>query len=143
MRAPTYIVIWASVLAVVAPGRFLKFQERVAKPRGIAVSGNDESVTAVHRAFKLAASVVALAALSGSLLGLGFRHYLGSPSQAVLGALQLIGALVLLLATLYVRADTLRTYHGETLIELVDRAIYSSGYFLGTTIIVASLVWPW
>lgn len=141
MRVPLHLAVWATVLAVFAPARFLQFQDRVTKPLGIPAASDGDSVNVVSRAFWTAVAVVAAAALIGALAGLGLGRAFGSPTSKGVAVLQIIGASILLLATIYVRGPAIETYDRETLIERVDRWIYCGGYFLGTAAIVVSLAW--
>lgn len=65
-------------------------------------------------------------------MSVALGHALRSPTPKGLAALQIIGASILLLATIYVRGPAIETYVRETLIERVDRWIYCGGCFLGT-----------
>ena len=141
MRVPVHLAVWATVLALFAPARFLQFQERVTKPLGIPAASHGNSVIVVSRAFWTAVVVVAAAALIGALLGLTLGRVIGAPTPRGVAVLQIFGASILLLATIYVRGPAIETYDRETLIERVDRWIYCAGYFLGTAAIVASLAW--
>lgn len=117
MRVPFHMAIRATLLAILSPARFLKFQERVAKPLGIPIASDDNSVEKVARAFWEAFLLVVGAVVAGLLIGLGLRHWLGCPIIPwVIPSLQAVSALILLLSTIYVRADAIRTHHGETLI---------------------------
>lgn len=141
MRVPVHLAIWATVLAVFAPTRFLQFQDRVTKPLGIPAASDGNSVAIVARAFWTAVVVVAADGILGTFAGLALGRAIGPPSPKGVAVLQIIGASILLLATIYVRGPAIETYDRETLIERVDRWIYCAGYFLGTAAIVASLAW--
>jgi len=141
MRVPFHIAIAAIILALFSPSRFLSFQEKITKPSGIPIATNDNSVRVVCRAFWVSFGIVIFAGAIGYLAGFCLRQALGSPTPIAVATLQIIGASILLLATIYVRGAAIETYKGETLIERVDRWIYCIGYFLGTSTIVASLAW--
>jgi len=141
MRLPVHLAIWATVLALFAPTRFLQFQDRVTKPLGIPAASDGNSVNVVSRAFWTPVVIVAAAALFGALTGLGLGRAFGPATPKGIAVLQIIGASILLLATLYVRGPAIETYDRETLIERVDRWLYCGGYFIGTAAIVASLAW--
>ena len=141
MRVPIHIAIRATVLAVFSPKRFRSFQERVTKPLGIPAASDSNSVTIVSCAFWTSVAVVGAAAIVGSLVGFLLSQFVGPATPKGVAALQIIGASILLLSTIYVRGPAIETYDRETLIERVDRWIYCAGYFVGTAAIVASLAW--
>lgn len=141
MRVPIHLAIWASLLAIFSPGRFLQFQERVTKPLGIPAASDSNSVSVVSRGFWRAVVVVLTAAIFGAAMGVALSRWVGPPTSLGIVMLQIVGASILLLATIYLRGPEIETYDRETLIERVDRWIYCAGYFLGTAAIVASLVW--
>lgn len=141
MRVPLHLAIWATILALISPRRFLEFQERITKPRGIPAASDDESVEVVFRGFWTAVILVLAAAIFGWLCGSALKHLVGRPTPERIALLQITGASILLLATLYLRGPAIETYKRQTLIERVDRWIYCGGYFLGTAAIVSSLVW--
>ena len=141
MRVPLHLAVWATLLAISSPRRFLEFQERVTKPLGIPAASANESVDIVFRGFWTAIFVVFAAALFGGLCGLVLARFVGPPTPRGIAMLQIAGASILLLATLYLRGAAIETYKRQTLIERVDRWIYCAGYFFGTAAIVSSLVW--
>jgi hypothetical protein len=141
MRVPPHIAVAATVLAVLAPSRFLQFQEQVTKPRGIPAASDNNSVLVVARAFRTAFLIVLLAAVAGWLVGLVLGCVIGAATLKGIAGLQILGASILLLATIYVRGPAIETYDQKTLIERIDRWLYCGGYFLGTAAIVASLAW--
>ena len=141
MRVPIHIAFAATFLVLVSPSRFRSFQERVTKPMGIPAASDENSVVVIARAFWTSVAVVGAAAIGGSLAGFLLAHYVGHPTQRGINALQIFGASVLLLSTIYVRGPTIETYKRQTLIERVDRWLYCGGYFIGTAAIVVSLAW--
>lgn len=141
MRVPIHFAVWATILAVFAPKRFLQFQEHVTKTLGIPAASDNNTVYIVSRGFWTALVLVFAAALCGVLIGISLSHWLGSATARGIALLQIGGASILLLATIYLRGAAIETWDRETLIERVDRWIYCGGYFMGTTALVASLVW--
>lgn len=111
------------------------------KPRGIPAASDDDSVLIVSRAFRTSFFIVLLAAIAGALGGLTLLSLFGEASSRSVAVLQIVGASILLMATIYVRGADIETWAGETLIERVNRWLYCGGYFLGTAAIVASLAW--
>ena len=141
MKVPIHIAVRATVLALFSPKRFRSFQERVTMSRGIPVHSDSNSVVVVARAFWTSVIVVISAALGGGFVGFMLGQYVAPASQNGIAVLQIFGASVLLLSTIYVRGPAIETYKRETLIERVDRWIYIGGYFIGTAAIAASLAW--
>ena len=141
MRVPIHLAVWSVVLAVFSPKRFLSFQDRVMRPRGIPAASDANSVKIVSRAFWTSVVVVVAAAVVGWLAGLMLYKLVGPASSKAVTTLQIVGASILLLSTIYVRGPAIETWDRQTLIERVDRWIYCGGYFVGTAAIVASLVW--
>jgi hypothetical protein len=101
-----------------------------------------------HKAFRLTRGLwTSLAWVLGSialgyLSGKAFGRISGPGPTRLLATLQIVGATVLLWATLFVRGWDIQTIGGVTLTERVNRWIYRLLYCLGTAAIVASLVLP-
>lgn len=51
MRTPIQIAVWACILVIFSPNRFLVFQHKKIKSLGIPAASNDDSVTVVSHAF--------------------------------------------------------------------------------------------
>ena len=79
---------------------------------------------------------IAAGYVGGRLLG----AVSGQATGALVRGLQVLGATVLLWATLFVRGWDIQSIGGVTLTERVNRWIYRLLYCLGTAAIVASLV---
>jgi len=98
-----------------------------------------------HRAVKLRRAVweslvwvlssIAAGYIGGRLLG----TFSVQATGALIQALQVLGATVLLWATLFVRGWDIQSWDGVTLTERVNRWIYRMLYCYGTTAIVASM----
>jgi hypothetical protein len=140
-RVPVHLGISAALLAIFSPKRFLRFEERATKPLGIPAASDNDSVNVVSRGFRAALFLVLAAVIFGWLVGLSLSRWFGQPTPLGVNALQIAGAAVLLLATVYLRGPAIGTWEGDTLIERVDRWIYCAGYFLGTAAVVTSVMW--
>lgn len=81
---------------------------------------------------------IAAGYLGGKLLG----TVSGAATASVVRVLQIIGAMILLWATLFVRGWDIQSWGGVTLTERVNRWIYRLLYCLGTAAIAASLALP-
>lgn len=97
------------------------------------------------RAFKVARAlwvsliwVIASIAL-GYALGMAFNAVLQEPRALLAKVLQVIGAMLLLWGTLFVRGWDIQSWSGVTLSEKVNRWLFRFLYCLGTAIIVTSL----
>jgi hypothetical protein len=140
-RVPVHLAIYATLLAIVSPKHFLQLEERMTKPLGIPAASESNNVYVVSRGFRAALVLVLAAVVFGALVGLSLSRWFGRPTRWEINGLQVAGAAVLLLVTIYFRGPAIETWKRETLIERVDRWIYCTGYVLGTAAVVTSLVW--
>ena len=79
---------------------------------------------------------IAAGYVGGRLLG----TFSGQATGVLIQVLQVLGAMVLLWATLFVRGWDIQSFGGVALTERVNRWIYRLLYCFGTAAIVASLV---
>ena len=79
---------------------------------------------------------------AGYLAGEALGPVVRGAAAALAGWLQIVGAMILLWATLFVRGWDIQSWGGVTLTERVNRWIYRFLYCLGTAVIVASLALP-
>lgn len=133
-------IVRYSVLLVFRPSEF----ERVAAAENakLETEPNDERSRTVHIRTALCASftAVALATAAGAITGLLAAKALGSPGTG-LTILQMVGAFLVLWATLAVRGWEIQSFAGATLEEQVNRWIYRSLYTVGTFLLIMSLFW--
>ena len=134
--------VWACVLVIVSAPRFLAFQRSQATALGINPASDDDSAHIVHRAFWLSLLLVVVSALVGAVIGATAGDILGPATARHIAILQVVGALLLLWGTLFVRGWQIQTYEGTTVIERINQWIYRALYCVGTAVLVASLVWP-
>jgi hypothetical protein len=134
--------IWACVLVIVSAPRFLAFQRSHATSLGINPASDDDSAHIVHRAFWVSLTLVVVSAVLGAVVGATAGDILGPVTSRHIAILQVIGALLLLWGTLFVRGWQIQTYEGTTVIERINQWIYRALYCVGTVVLVASLVWP-
>lgn len=142
MRTPFRIAIWACLLAIFSPSRFLAFQEETAKGLGIPAAADNNSINVVSRAFWGSLILVLISGFVGAAAGIAFGRTVGAASADAIGWLQIAGASLLLWGTLFVRGWEIQTYKGKTLVERVNKWIYRALYCVGTAILVSSLTWP-
>ncbi len=81
---------------------------------------------------------IAAGYLGGKLVG----TVSGAATASLVRALQILGAMILLWATLFVRGWDIQSLGGVTLTERANRWIYRLLYCLGTAAIVTSLALP-
>lgn len=129
-------------LALTNPAKFNKEEKkddelRAALPQARSLS----NVEKVRLALFISLVIVALSGILGILLSIALRKVFGTPCAGVIASLQSAGALVLLFATIAVRGNEIATWDGITLSERVNRWIFESLYFIGTTMLVMSVSW--
>lgn len=100
----------------------------------------EERAFKVRRAFWTSLTLVVCSIGVGYLAGKAICAIDGFVTSRVIGILQVIGATLLLWGTLFVRGWDIQSFGGVTLAERVNQWIYRSLYFIGTSVIVASLV---
>jgi hypothetical protein len=138
----TWLRIKACLIVIASAQRFLEFQETAAPALGVTKATNDNGAHIVHRAFWLSFLLVSISGLAGAVIGATAGDIFGVVSARFISVMQVLGALLLLWGTLFVRGWEIQTYKGTTLIERVNQWIYRSLYCSGTAVLVASLVWP-
>jgi len=138
----TWLKIKACLMVIVSAQHFLKFQETAAPALGVTKATNDKGAHTVHRAFWLSFLLVLISVIVGAVAGATAGDILGPVSSRSISVMQVLGALLLLWGTLFVRGWDIQTYRGTTLIERVNQWIYRSLYCIGTAVLVASVVWP-
>jgi predicted MFS family arabinose efflux permease len=130
-------ILRAIFLMLVNPGGLERAEARESLP----LASDEHRAYAVRRAFWQSLALVLMSALLGYLAGVALGSALGcAPGWAIKG-LQIVGAGILLWATLFVRGWEIQSYRGVTLTERVNRWIYRSMYCKGTVVLVASLSW--
>lgn len=131
-------------LVLVSPNRLVaeekKDEER--KKAFLPQEENEHRAYIVRRAFWSSLCLIVVFGLIGVAMGLLLQKILGQPSRGAVNFMQISGASLLLWGTLFIRGWEIQTFCGVTLVERVNQWIYRCLYCLGTSIIVASLVWP-
>ena len=138
----TWLRIQACLAVIVSGAKFLELQKTAAPALGVTAASDDNGAHVVHRAFWLSFLLVAISCIVGAVAGATAGDWFGPASTRLIAILQVVGALLLLWGTLFVRGWEIQTYKGTTLIERVNQWIYRSLYCTGTAVLVASLVWP-
>lgn len=83
----------------------------------------------------------AIAILVGVLAGYSAGCVFGEPPAVLLSALQILGAGIILIATLALLGWEIETWKGRSLPEQVNRWLFRVQYWFGTTLFVFSLAW--
>jgi hypothetical protein len=142
LRTPFHLAVWACILVIFSPRRFLTLQDQTTKGMGIPAATNDESATVVCRAFWMSLILVTFSALIGAVAGIVFGEVFGAAAHRSISWLQIVGTSLLLWGTIFVRGWEIQTSCGYTLVEMVNRWLYRTLYCVGTAILVCSLTWP-
>jgi hypothetical protein len=93
----------------------------------------------LRRAFWVSFILVLCSVVLGYAAGKIAAAVSGITTSRLIGVLQIIGATLLLWATLFIRGWDIQTIGGVTLTERVNQWIYRFLYCLGTAVVVASL----
>lgn len=130
-------------LAIFAPARFIIEEKRDDEKRKSfpKQEEREHKVFIVRRAFWNSLLLIVMFGGMGCLAGFFLKAMLGEPSKNVISVIQVVGASLLLWGTLFVRGWEIQTYCGVTLGERVNQWLYRGLYCVGTSIVVASLVW--
>lgn len=133
--------IYLILIAIVAPNRFIKEQKEDDEKRknfSQPPPPEEHNIMLVRRAFWTSLLLVITSALSGYSLGCIIDYFFGCVEKIIVNILQVIGVLLLLWATLFIRGWDIQTYGGVTLTERVNRWIFRALYCIGTAIIISS-----
>ena len=141
----TKISFWRAIslilIAVVAPNKFIKEQEKDDEERKNFPQPpppREHIIMLVRRAFWFSLLLVITSSLFGYGTGIIANYFFGCVEKIIINIFQIIGALLLLWATLFVRGWDIQTYGGVTLAERVNRWIFRTLYCIGTALIVSS-----
>lgn len=97
--------------------------------------------TKIRTALFVAAFSTVLAVLAGVIAGSTLQDIYGRPSSMTLAVLQVLGAGIILTATLAVLGWEIQSYKGQSLPEKVNRWLFRAQYWLGTFLFVMSVAW--
>lgn len=102
-----------------------------------------ERTRKIREAFFVALFSTFIAVLAGVVAGTTLGSVAGKPSVITVALLQVVGAAIILAATLAVLGWEIQSYKGQTLPEKVNRWLFRAQYWLGTFIFVVSMAWTW
>jgi nitric oxide reductase large subunit len=141
----TKISFWRAIflvlIAAVAPNRFIREQEKDDEERKKFPESpphKEHNIMIVRRAFWSSLLLVIASSLLGYGIGFIIDSFSGCVGKRLINPFQIIGVLLLLWATLFVRGWDIQTYGGVTLTERVNRWIFRTLYCIGTGLIISS-----
>ena len=100
-----------------------------------------ERTRKIREAFFVALFSTFIAVLVGVVAGTTLASIAGKPSGVTVAILQVVGAAIILAATLAVLGWEIQSYKGQTLPEKVNRWLFRAQYWLGTFVFVLSIAW--
>jgi hypothetical protein len=92
----------------------------------------------IRRAMFWSFIIVSISFIIGFFIALLLNILIGKVNHTVIVILQILGGLIILWATLFLRGWDIQTFVGTTLSERVNSWIYRFAYCLGTIILVIS-----
>jgi hypothetical protein len=136
--------LYLCLLLIFTPKKFLAEEAKDNRARNNFLNSTEREHSAfvVRRALGWSLLLVLFSGLIGYALGLTAGQILGCASPKIITTLQILGALILLWGTLFIRGWEIQTFDGGTLTERVNQWLYRFLYCLGTAIIVFTLGWP-
>ena len=134
--------LYLIIIAFFSPEKFIKEQDKDTKLlESLPKEENKASIYNIRQAFFFSFFLILLSGSFGVGIGLSLGYLIGPAKQIHLLIIQIICAITILWATLAVRGWDIQTFCGVTLTERVNQWIYRSLYFLGTVLLIMSLVW--
>jgi len=101
---------------------------------------SEERACVIRRAFWSSLFLMIASAAIGYIVGQIIDKLFGSMPKILITSLQIIGVMLLLWGTLFVRGWEIQSYGGVTLSERVNKWIYRALYCIGTAIIICSVM---
>lgn len=131
-------------LLVFRPNSFIEEENKDNKHRNTLPDDafKEPRALVLRHALFLSLISVLCSGLLGCFFGLLMVQICPAPPSFITTAMQILGALLLLWATLFVRGWDIQSYGGATFTECANRWIYRLLYCTGTAVLVLSLVWP-
>jgi len=144
LKKPTPVspfrAIYLCAIAILLPSKFDALERENSK--GLETAPNDDRYRVQHirqGLFESLIWVIASGAI-GYVFGILLCRVVGR-YDFLIAAFQVVGAMLLLWATLAVRGWQIQTFSGATLTERVNQWIYRFLYCLGTALVVLTLGW--
>ena len=130
-------------LLIFKPQQFMREESKDNKHRESLPRESKGTPRAIVLRHALVSSFLAvlLSGLAGYVIGWLLSNVWSSPPSTAIAVIQVIGALVLLWGTLFIRGWEILSFAGVTFTERSNQWIYRSLYCLGTALVVISLVW--
>jgi len=102
-----------------------------------------ERTRKIREAFFAALLSTVVAVIAGIVAGTTLSGIAGKPDGVTVAVLQVVGASIILAATLAFLGWEIQSYKGQTLPEKVNRWLFRGQYWVGTAIFVFSVAWTW
>lgn len=135
-------IIHLCFLAFFKPKQFIEEENKDNALRNDSSSPKKKhNIYVVRKALLSSLGLIVLSAILGAVVGLFLRDKLNNPTEHMVSLLQIAGACLILWGTFFVRGWEIQTWGGENFTERFNRWIYRTLCFLGTSIIICSLVW--
>ena len=137
-------IVFLCFLAILNPKKIILEEEKdteIKKSFPNPEEKESHRIYVVVKAFWISLIFIILSATVGAIAGTILKLTFSNPSAGIISFLQIIGACLLLWGTLFIRGWEIQTYCGVTLTERINQWIYRGLYFIGTSIIICSLIW--
>jgi hypothetical protein len=132
---------WATLVCVVAPGRFVELAREHDRKLSPIESGVEHNARIVSRAFWSSCVITGGSLFAGYFLGMGLRFADGPASSHIATIVQAFSAALVLIATLAAQGWSIQTYNGNTLVEKVNQWLTRSLFVVGTFLFSLFLGW--
>lgn len=145
LKQPTPVTllraIYLCAVAILSPPRFDEMERKDSEALEVQPNAYPSyRVLFLRRALSSSFLLVVTAGGTGLIFGVLSGRYFGR-SEFWITILQVVGAMILLWATLAVRGWDVQTFSGNTLTERVNQWIYRFLYCIGTSLLVMSIGW--
>ena len=136
-----FSAFYICVIAVLRPSLLEEIEDQDNKNLETAHIDDEKRLLTVCKAFWNSFALILLFAAFGIGVGGFLKCVVGIAPPVAITALQILGAILLLWGTLFVRGFEIQSHTCVTLSERVNQWLYRGLYCIGTAVIVCSLVW--
>ncbi len=118
-------------------------------PEGIVPDGvyqqyygyNLDRAKALRKSLFTSAAITIFSVVLGTLSGYILKCYVTTPSTILINALQIVGAGILLCATISVLSHEIESSGKNTLAEKINRALFKALYVIGSFLLFLAMSW--